>query len=877
MPTAHVHRPRLLELLAGAESLPLVVVSAPAGTGKTTLLAEWVWRARPARTTGWITFEDGDTAFWSLVLERLARLGLDIADRGVEGTAENGLGRPRLMALAQLIVAMPEQLTIVLDGYEPVSPDLGREVDFLLQHTLGKLRLVFVSRVDPPLPLYRYRLTDTLLEIRVADLAFTDEEAAQLMSLSKVTLGRGAVHELNERVNGWAAGLRFAARVLAGRDDPDGSVAVVIGQTGEIKEYLLGEVLEVQTSAVRRFLLDTCVLDVLSPEPVKELGGAAAVHILAEIGKLNVFIEPLPDRPGSFRYYPFFRDMLRAQLAYEAPDHMIALHRTLARWYERHDLPSQAIDHLAAISAWADIAAMITNRLLVGRLLVEGRGGPLATVGRQLPRDLDDGEPCVVRAAAALTAGDRADCAHELSRAGRAAERGSAEPAQPTGILRLSISVVDAALAGLTHDIETAAELTEQAEHAVSALGPSAPAAAVSEMTAVVQFSRGLVAIRRGELPVARRALTYASELEDVRPFAAFRADCLGYLAIVAVLDGHLWTARQAADRSLALATGAGRSPADRSVAAQVALACVAFEQYGLKAAHEYVTAARATRALAADPVSRSLVEGVVAGLFRAQGHMPAALGRLRAAWTGMAASDPRLADRLRVRAATLSVASGRPDLALGVLAAVQDPGTPGVAVAQAAAHAEEGDQAAVRDYLARAAGTPHPLPLRVAGLLVEAALEADHGLAERAHLTLRKALGLAAPEGMRRPFREAGPAVQRLLTAESRLVLEHRWLSQPGGFPTAAYRPRAGGHEATATGLVAAEELTSKELEVLGHLQELLTTEEIARTMSVSVNTVRTHIRGILRKLGVGRRNAAVRKARELGLIKREPGHPEE
>src|SRR5262249_54667015 len=211
LPTSYVHRPQLLKVLEQAQALPLVVVSAPAGTGKTSLVAEWVKNGEEPGTTGWISFEDGDAEFWQLVIECLGRLGLSIPAQGGDPARDTSLGKPGLMALAGVIVGLPSRLSIVFDDYEMVSLELAREVDFLLQHTLGKLRLIFVGRVDPVLPLYRYRLADTLLEIRAADLAFSDEEAAQLMRLSGVALSKAAVHDLNERVRGWAAGLRFAA------------------------------------------------------------------------------------------------------------------------------------------------------------------------------------------------------------------------------------------------------------------------------------------------------------------------------------------------------------------------------------------------------------------------------------------------------------------------------------------------------------------------------------------------------------------------------------------------------------------------------------------------------------------------------------------
>lgn len=862
LPSAYVHRPQLLKVLARAGTLPLVLVSAPAGTGKTSLVAEWVTTSEQPGTTGWIYFEDGDAKFWQLVIECLDRLGLSVPGLDEDAAADTSLGKPGLMALAGVIAGSPGRLSIVVDGYEMISLELAREVDFLLQHTLGKLRLIFVGRVDPVLPLYRYRLADTLLEVRATDLAFTDDEAAELMSLSGVTLSKEAVHDLNERVRGWAAGLRFAARALMTRDDPEKSAATVVVQAGDINEYLVGEVLDAQPPEIRRFLLDTCVIDTLFPELVEELAGVRAVRMLGELARLNAFIEPVPDRPASYRYYPFFRDLLRAQLAYESPQRMADLHRSAARWFERQGLPDLAIAHLSAIGAWDDVATLIVNGLLVPRLLLEDQSGPLGKAGPRLPDDLDQPASCLVRAAVALATGDRTGCADELARARSAAPT----PTVRDDALHIGAAVLDAVRASRADDAKSAAVLAKEAERALNRPNPHLSAG--SDLHALVQFSKGVALLRRGDFPPARKALMCAAGLDRARSYTSFRADCLGYLAVIEILEGHISRARRVAEQSMALAANAGTWLADRSPTAHVALACAAFEQYDLKAAREHIGAAMAFRALQSDPVSRSLAEGVVAGLERARGQLQPALARLEGAAATITSTDPMLADHLRVEAAKLSVASGRAELALGALAEIGERDEPGVAVVAAAAYAEQGKQDAVQDYLARARDREPPLPAQVMGLLVEAMQESLHRSPARAHLALERSMRLAAPEGLRRPFREAGPTVRRLLMADSRLLIENRWLSQIHG--SAALNGRSHRHEADNRGDPGVvEQLTAKEFEVLGHLQELLTTEEIAEKMSVSVNTVRTHVRSILRKLGVDRRNSAIRKARELGMIK--------
>jgi LuxR family maltose regulon positive regulatory protein len=864
LPTPYVRRPRLLETLVRAEGLRLVLVSAPAGTGKTALVAEWARRLGKPDPVGWVTFEESDTPFWPSVLACLHRLGVAVPDGKEKGPT---LGRQRLTGLAASIAALPGRLTVVVDGYEMTSVDIAREVSHLLRHADGHLQLVLVGRVDPVLPVYRYRLSEDLAEVRVADLAFRDGEASELLRRLRVHLRSESVHDLNQRVTGWVAGLRFAGRALAGVDRPEEAVATVVAQTVDINEYLLGEVLDAQTPELREFLLETCLPDVLCAGLVEELGGTTAVRSLAALERANTFLEPVPDEPGHYRYYPLFRDLLRAQLAYEAPKKAAVLHRKAADWFRRQGNLERAVTHLVAIAGWRDVAELLVREHALVRPLLEAHSSPLYDVMRQVPEDLGEPEACLVRAAVALVDRNATACARELDRARSGPGHEELAVAAYADALMLSTRALDAVRSCLADGAEMA---VAAAERALAASPATHGASGTPELHAVVRLSHAVALFRQGRLVPARRELMRAMAEDAAGAFPAFRARCLGHLALVEALEGNLARASRSAEESLDLSTGAGVPLPERTPTAYVALARVALEQYDLEAARRHLASASETRSFDLDPVARSLAESVLAGLDRAAGRLHQALARLDAAAADAAGANPWVADYLRVEAAKLSVASGRAELALEQLEGVELFDEREVAVVTAAAHTEAGYSGGVDDSLDKARGEVS-LGTQVSRLLVEAVRESQRPGSTRARVMLDRSLRLAAPEQLRRPFRDAGPSVHHLLSTDQRLLHEHSWLNRAraSAAPTAIGGRRAAGRDARpGTDPTLVEPLTDKEREVLDHLEELLTTEEIALNMFVTVNTVRTHIRSVLRKLGVNRRNAAVRKARALGFF---------
>lgn len=877
LPKPYLTRRRLLDLLDMADETPLVLVSAQAGSGKTSLVAEWVDSRGDRRNTGWITFESGDEAFWPGVVGCLERLGVVVADRGFPDAAVT-LDRSLLVSLAAAVASLERRLTLVVDGYEVVSSAVADDVDFLVRHSGGCLRLVVVTRADPVLPLYRYRLEDALVEIRMADLAFTDDEAAQLLELCGVSIAPGSVAVLNARTRGWAVGLRFAARILLDRTDPDLAASQVAGDSGNIGEYLMGEVLAAQTPEVRELLLRTSIPETLQPGLVEALGGRSAPRLLAFLTRVNAFVEAVPEHQGFYRYHPFFRELLVAELAYESPETLEQLQRKAAEWFAREGLMTAAVTHFAAVGAWAEAAAWVVDEMAVGELLLAGGSSAMGRALRSIPTALDTQPAAIVRGTLALADRNPERFRDELE---RAVQLGAAEAED--GPTTLAVALLRAVASGTGDDPRETMLLAEAAERALSSRENRTKSASHPELAGLLLASKGIASVRAGELIRAECFFIASSTASTGAASASLLAECLGYLSMLACLWGQTSRSESLAVRALQILEDRGVPVDSQPPVAQVTLAWHDMDRYDLSSVAERVKLAERSDFFGADPVVRTIRAVVKARLQAARGDVPGALTALKRAVGGLPDSPPWLVARLRIEAARLLIANGESEAAIPALEDLRRSDRADVALVVAESQLAHGDNEAVGATVANLLAKDVPIDVQVSCLLLEASRQLRSGSEARAHAALDTALRLAKPILLRRPFREAPPDVQRLLRQDARRGSDHAWLSNSfGGRRSPALVPSQRAPLATSPARLAVVEtgpvvqpaapvvdaLTEKELEVLGHLSNLLTTEEIASTMFISVNTIRTHVRSILRKLGVTRRNAAVRRARELGLL---------
>ena len=361
-----VPRPQLAERLDEGLARGLMLVCAPAGYGKTVLLADWVRRGR--QPVAWLSLDVGDNdpaRFW-----RHGVAALDQARPGLAGRVGPLLGPPAPPSYRGLVTALinelaagpdADQVLLVLDDYHLIDSEAVHEsVGFLLEHRPPGLRLVLASRSDPPLALARLRGGGQLAELRAAELRFTADEAAALLRQgaagSGVALPETAVAALAARTEGWAAGLQLAALSLRGQPDAAGFVAAFTGSHRYILDFLAEEVLEHQSEQVRTFLLETSVLERLSgPLCDAVTGRTGSQALLEQVERAGLFLVPLDEVRGWWRYHHLFADLLRARLQAEQPGEVARLHRNAAVWYDDHEMADDAVRHALAAGemAWA--------------------------------------------------------------------------------------------------------------------------------------------------------------------------------------------------------------------------------------------------------------------------------------------------------------------------------------------------------------------------------------------------------------------------------------------------------------------------------------------------------------------------------------------
>ena len=864
VPAWAVQRPRITELIAeGARWCPLTVVTGPPGAGKTMAVA--LWAAAETGPVAWVgldEFDNGPGTFWSYAVAALRRSGVALPKELRALPQGRDHDDEFLLRLTAALAAQDPPVTLVLDDLHLLTdPGVLKGLDFMLRNAGSALRVVVTSRVDPLLPLHRYRLAGQVAEIRASDLAFSITEAELLLAQHGSTLTADSLESLTQRTEGWAAGLRLAAISLSTHPDPGQFVKELMAEDSALICYLVDEVLNVQPPQVREVLLSTCLLEHFSADAAAELtGDEQAAGILASLARTNAFVQPIGC--GWYRYHTLFAEMLRLKLRYEHPDRVTLLLRRAARWYQRKGMLAEAVRQAARAGDWPLAAAMVIDELAIGQLIDPGDGQRLAAEFAGLPsgRTWTEPAPCLVTAALALAAGQHESCAAALAAADGLLDR---LPAEQDAAARLSAALVRLGTSLRAGDLMAAASAADHAEPMLNQ-APGGKLARHPELRGRVLSGRAAVELWSGHLEEAARVLEAGLAAEATSGREAERAGWTGQLALTEALRGRLSRAAELASQAIPV-LGERRAPGRHPDAIPlVALAWVHLERNELHEARSFLKQADAALGESPDKLIGTVAYLVAAGGALAEGRAAVAaqiITRARSGWPVPAWLDHQLS---LVESRAWAAAG---DVRAALAAAGRAGASPEAAItlAHAWAVAGEGDDAVrvLAPVLADCSRLPEPLRLRA--WLTDARLHYASGDGVRGRRTLVSALRLAEREQLRLPLvlerGWLGPVVRRdpdLADAHRRLlapVVGHDQLPAP----VTAKDPAP---------VLVLEPLTERELEVLTRVSGMLNTAEVASEMYISVNTVKTHLRNIYRKLSAAHRNEAVRRARQLQLI---------
>lgn len=864
-----VQRDRLMATLEHGTQSRFTLISAPAGFGKTTLLATWLaGRTHDAHVAAWVSLDRSDNetaAFWTHLVAALQRAATGLEqDLPALFSDEQPPDRGLTVALLNRLADLTGELDIVLDDFHVIDDAaIVDELGFFLDHLPPNVHLVISTRSDPPLPLARFRARGELAEIRSADLRFRPGETADYFAeVMKLHLASDEIARLGQRTEGWIAALQLAALSMRGRDDVPRFVATFAGSDRYVVDYLVEEVLRSQPEGVRRFLYGTSILGRFTGDlcdAVMGLRGSTAT--IDMLDQQNLFVVALDDRRHWFRYHHLFADALQAHMQQADRDRLAERHRTASVWFEAHGDRGEAIRHALAAQDF-ELAADLIER--ASPEMQQRRDSSLRGLIEALPDDLVRQRPAlsIGLVGPLLQAGLVDGIVDRLNQAeSRLRDEGPDALRKYVGAIELYRS----ALARMRGDLEAATTHAQQ-------VFELAPADAHVERAGAAGFL-AIVAWSQGELAPAQR---HWRDCTDGLLQIGYRADALGTLYAggqIAMAQGDLDEAERLFRRGLSIAAE-GSTPLMGSADLCLGLAEVALERNDLAAARDWLEQSESgdLRGMPQSP-SRRLV--VHAGIAFAEGDLARALALLDDAarlHVGDFFPNARPIEALRARV----------HIALRDWSAVERwHRDSGVGPAFDTNYVREFEQITLARFLLakgeNAAGlsrldelfdsaASHGRLRAVIEIEMLRALQLDAaGDATGARSALRRALDLAEPRGQVRMFVDEGEPMAALLraAAKARGASPYvRTLLAGFGAPRPA-RPIA--HPDLL------EPLSDRELDVLKLLRGELSGPDIANELHISLNTVRTHTKNIFDKLAVNSRRAAVRRAEEMNLLRRD------
>jgi LuxR family maltose regulon positive regulatory protein len=870
-----IDRADLVAALDRAATRKVTIISAPAGSGKTSLLRAWAGRPEQPRRLALLQVQrDQQDAqqFWLALLDAVSH------DSATTGRAEPPAATPDFNAPAMVERVLSELadacggITLVIDDlHELTSPEALAQLTRLLTNLPPHVHAILATRHDVRLRLHQLRLAGELAEIRAADLRFSERETSELLHVSGIALSAAGAALLHQRTEGWAAGLRFAVLSLAGHPDPERFVAEFSGSDRTVAEYLLAEMLERQPPDVQDLLLRTSLLDRVNGELADLLTGRpGSERILLSLEDANAFVESLNPERTWFRYHHLFADLLRLELRRTLPGEVPALHRRAAGWFTLQGQVVNAVRHTQAAGDWADAARLLADHSF--SLTLDGQAQTMLALVRAFPPGADHSELALVRALGDLPQGRLDDAGAHLAVAEAHVRTTPPDRRRRLGVaiasLQLALATRRGHLAGVIEHVRFLdSPVSGQSDEDI-ALG--------SDLRAVALMNLGTAEAWTLGLPDAVRHLQEGAVLarEIGRPY--LEVGCLAQLAFAYIFhsaalpksDSFATTQRRCREAiALAERYGWGTEPVIAPALMTLAGTMAFLGEFD----EGELWLRRTEQALQTDtgPDIRLLLHQTAGILNASRGRRHEALEEFGAAedLSSQMEGSPALASQITGWQLATQARLGLPGEARARLAALDDERASSGEIrnARAVICLAEGDPAgalgALHDVLDGTA------PVMGYVTVVEAHLLA--GLANRelgdqraANQAAERALALAESDRLVLPFAMTGSA--GLLEALPRHETAHAALLADildvlhGSSPAAGNQPLP----------LDVEELSPGELRVLRYLPANLSRPEIAAELSVSVNTVSTHIRSIYAKLQVSDRSAAVQRARELRLL---------
>jgi LuxR family maltose regulon positive regulatory protein len=867
-----IDRDDLVAALDRAVTRKVTIISAPAGSGKTSLLRAWAGRPGPPRQLALVQVQrDQQDAqqFW------LALLGVVRHVTGTNGGAELPAATPDFNApamvdrvLSELADARSGVTLVVDDLHELTSPEALAQLTRLLTNLPPRVRAILATRHDVRLGLHQLRLTGELAEIRATDLRFSERETSELLVASGIALSAAGAVLLHQRTEGWAAGLRLAAISLAGHPDPERFVAEFSGSDRIVAEYLLAEMLDRQAAEVQDLLLRTSLLDRVHGELADLLTGRpGSERILLELEDANAFVESLdPDRAW-FRYHHLLADFLRLELRRTLPAEVPVLHRRAAEYFIRQGQVVSAIRHTQAAGAWADAARLLADHSF--SLTLDGQAQTMQALVRAFPPGADHPELALVRAMGDLAQGRLDEAAAHLTVAETHVQTTTPDRRRRLGVATSSLQLALARRRGHLAGVIQHARFLDS-----PVTGPSDEDIALdSDLRAVALMNLGTAeawTLGRPDAPDAERHLREGAGLARKigRPY--LEVACLAQLGFASLVLHSFATTQRRCREAIALAERHGWGTEPVIAPALIMLAATLVWTGEFDEGERWLR--RTERALQTDagPDIRLLLHQTAGILHAGRGRRHEALEEFGAAedlGSQLADDSQALASRVTRWLIATQARLGMTGEARALVAALDDERASSGEIrnARAVICLAEGDPAGTLGAVASVLDGTAPVQGDVT--VMEAHLLA--GLAHRelgdqraANQAAERALALAEADRLILPFAMTGSA--GLLEALPRHETAHAALLADildvlhGASPAPSGQSR----------LPPAEELSPGELRVLRYLPTNLSRPQIAGELSVSLNTVSTHLRSIYAKLQVRDRSSAVQRARELRLL---------